>query len=190
MNALAAWESFYGVVGSAAGALIGLQFVVITLIAERPPVHAVEASRAFATPTIVHFGAALLLSALARVPWDGVMPVSAAWGLIGMGGVGYSFIVANRIRSQGAYRPDLEDWTFAYCCCRQRSCDLMLAKHCSAWGLRPCCCYSPAFITPGMPLSTMSWLAGQTPPQESHELITCLVTTIWANRRGLVTVIE
>jgi hypothetical protein len=30
------WESFYAIVG-AAGALIGLQFVVMTLIAERPP---------------------------------------------------------------------------------------------------------------------------------------------------------
>jgi hypothetical protein len=56
------------IVGSAAGALIGLQFVVMTLIAERLPLRAAEASAAFATPTIVHFGAALLLSALMRAP--------------------------------------------------------------------------------------------------------------------------
>ena len=30
-----AWESFYVIVGSSGGALIGLQFVVITLTAER-----------------------------------------------------------------------------------------------------------------------------------------------------------
>ena len=30
------WESFYVIVGAAAGALIGLQFVVMTLLAERP----------------------------------------------------------------------------------------------------------------------------------------------------------
>lgn len=35
-NALAAWESFYVIVGSSGGALIGLQFVVITLIADNP----------------------------------------------------------------------------------------------------------------------------------------------------------
>jgi hypothetical protein len=35
MTALAGWESFYVIVGSSAGALIGLQFVVITLIADR-----------------------------------------------------------------------------------------------------------------------------------------------------------
>lgn len=36
MSELTEWGSFYLIVGSAAGALIGLQFVVMTLIAERP----------------------------------------------------------------------------------------------------------------------------------------------------------
>ena len=34
MTALNGWENFYVIVGSSAGALIGLQFVVITLISE------------------------------------------------------------------------------------------------------------------------------------------------------------
>ena len=70
MSELAEWESFYIIVGAAAGALIGLQFVVMTLIAERPPRHAAEAGAAFASPTVVHFGAALLLSAFLRAPWQ------------------------------------------------------------------------------------------------------------------------
>ena len=36
MPALTGWENFYVIVGSSAGALIGLQFVVITLIVEIP----------------------------------------------------------------------------------------------------------------------------------------------------------
>jgi hypothetical protein len=32
MTAIAGWENFYVIVGSSAGALIGLQFVVITLL--------------------------------------------------------------------------------------------------------------------------------------------------------------
>jgi hypothetical protein len=36
MTALGGWENFYVIVGSAAGALIGLQFVVVTLAADRP----------------------------------------------------------------------------------------------------------------------------------------------------------
>jgi hypothetical protein len=69
MTALAGWENFYVIVGSSAGALIGLQFVVITLIANRPVVtDQVQAGDAFATPTVVHFGAVLLLSATASAP--------------------------------------------------------------------------------------------------------------------------
>src|SRR5216117_3642596 len=69
-------DSFYVIVGSAAGALIGLQFVVMTLVAERPVPGAAAAGAAFATPTIVHFGTALLLSAVLRAPWHAVTLVA------------------------------------------------------------------------------------------------------------------
>jgi len=36
MNPLGTWQNFYVIVGSSAGALIGLQFVVMTLIANMP----------------------------------------------------------------------------------------------------------------------------------------------------------
>ena len=73
MTALAGWENFYVIVGSSTGALIGLQFVVITLIADMPIAGGqAQAGKAFATPTIVHFGAALLLLA--------ILKRSLAWG--------------------------------------------------------------------------------------------------------------
>src|SRR5215467_13534777 len=100
MSELAEWDSFYVIVGSAAGALIGLQFVVMTLIAERPPVRASEAGAAFATPTIVHFGVVLLLSALLRAPWHAIAPAASLWGLVGLCGVIYTAIVARRMRVQ------------------------------------------------------------------------------------------
>jgi hypothetical protein len=106
------WESFYLLVGGAAGALIGLQFVVMTLIAERPPARAAEANSAFGTPTIVHFCAALLLSAFLRAPWHATLFPSILWGLTGVGGVAYVLIVARRMYKQTAYRPDAEDWSF------------------------------------------------------------------------------
>jgi hypothetical protein len=112
MSELAEWDSFYVIVGSAAGALIGLQFVVMTLIAERPPLHAAAAGAAFATPTIVHFSAVLLLSALLRAPWQAITPAAALWGLVGLSGAAYSVIVVRRIRVQTAYRPEFEDWLF------------------------------------------------------------------------------
>ncbi|HXJ50710.1 MAG TPA: hypothetical protein VNH16_04915 [Burkholderiales bacterium] len=106
------WESFYVIVGAAAGALIGVQFVVMTLIAENPPPRVHEAGPAFATPTIVHFSAALLLSALVRIPWEGIAGVAALWGFVGLAGVAYGLVVARRMRRQTTYRPDYDDWVF------------------------------------------------------------------------------
>lgn len=112
LAALTEWDSFYLIVGGAAGALIGLQFVVLTLVAIRPPTRAGEAGAAFATPTIVHFGAVLLLSAILRAPWGEITVPSALWGLMGVGGVAYSFVVVRRMRWQTVYQPELEDWVF------------------------------------------------------------------------------
>lgn len=111
MSEFAKWESFYGIVGSAAGALIGLQFVVMTLIAERP-IRAPEAGAAYARPTIIHFCAALSLSALLRAAWETMTVVAAIWGAIGFIGAVYAVIVARRMRRQTAYQPVFEDWFF------------------------------------------------------------------------------
>ena len=113
MTALAGWENFYVIVGSSAGALIGLQFVVITLIADMPVARGeAQAGEAFATPTIVHFGTVLLLSAVLSAPWHGIGAVAVLWGLVGLSGVVYAVIVARRMRVQTAYRPEFEDWLF------------------------------------------------------------------------------
>ena len=115
ITALAGWENFYVIVGSSAGALIGLQFVVITLIAETPDVRDVErASNAFATPTIVHFGTVLLLSAVISAPWRGTGIVAIFWGVLGLGGLLYVLMVARRMRIQSAYSPVFEDWLFYF----------------------------------------------------------------------------
>src|SRR5215831_4695511 len=112
MSVLTEWDSFYVIVGSAAGGLIGLQFVVMTLVAARPPPRAAEAGAAFATPTIVHFATVLLLAAMLRAPWHALTPVAALWGLVGLCGVTYSGVVSRRMRSQQAYQPEFEDWLF------------------------------------------------------------------------------
>jgi hypothetical protein len=110
MSELAAWDSFYVIVGSAAGALIGLQFVVVTLIAQRPARASPDGSAAFGTPTVVHFGTALLLAALLRAPWPTIIAPAVLWGLVGCAGVIYVGIVLRRMRRQGVYEPEFEDW--------------------------------------------------------------------------------
>jgi nucleoside recognition membrane protein YjiH len=113
MTEFAAWENFYVIVGSSAGALIGLQFVVMTLIAETPNIKDVErASSAFATPTIVHFGAVLLLSAVASAPWREFAAPAIFWGVMGLAGLIYVLITVRRMRIQTAYSPVVEDWLF------------------------------------------------------------------------------
>src|SRR3989449_8147353 len=105
MTGIEGWENFYVIVGSSAGALIGLQFVVITLIASRPigQVEA-QAGSAFTTPSVVHFGLVLLLSAIVSAPWDEITVVAVLWGLLGLGGGADGVITDPRLGQQNAYR--------------------------------------------------------------------------------------
>ncbi len=54
MSLLPAWQNFYVIIGSAAAALTGLMFVVITLIARAGQRRSSESVGAFGTPTVVH----------------------------------------------------------------------------------------------------------------------------------------
>jgi hypothetical protein len=113
MTALAEWNNFYVIVGSSAGALVGLQFVVLTLIARRPvDLGEAQAGDAFSTPSVVHFAVVLLLSAVVSAPWHGIGAVALLWGLVGLSGIVYSIVVARRMRAQTAYKPVFEDWLF------------------------------------------------------------------------------
>ena len=113
MTVLTGWQNFYVIIGSSAGALIGLQFVVMALLADVPRVRLqAQAGQAFATPNVVHFGVVLLLSAILAAPWHDLVPVILIWGVLGLCGVLYSSIVIRRLRAQSAYQPVFEDWLF------------------------------------------------------------------------------
>ena len=107
---LAAWESFYVIVGSSGAALTGLQFVVIALIAESRRRSTHREIQAFGTPTIVHFCAVLLVAAILSAPWPTLTSVAMALGACGLAGLIYSLIVLQRTRRQSGYRPVFEDW--------------------------------------------------------------------------------
>jgi len=104
------WETFYVIVGSSAAALTGLQFVVIALLTETRRPSTPRQIDAFATPTIVHFCAVLLLSALVTAPWPGLLGADLALGACGCAGVVYAAVVIQRTRSQTSYTPVFEDW--------------------------------------------------------------------------------
>jgi hypothetical protein len=110
-SALAAWDSFYVIVGSSAAALTGLQFVVMALVADaRSRTTTPELVATFGTPNIVHFCAVLLLSAILSMPWHSLTGPDIALGACGVAGVGYGLLVLRRARRQTGYRPVLEDW--------------------------------------------------------------------------------
>jgi hypothetical protein len=112
---LSSWANFYLIAGSAAAALTGLQFVVQTLLASdllrsvtrRDPETTIAA---FSTPTIVHFGLALLVSTVLCVPWTDYTGLRASLGFIGAGALVYAFNVFLRARRQQGYSPVFEDW--------------------------------------------------------------------------------
>lgn len=112
MNEFAEWDSFYLIIGGAAGALIGLQFVVLTLISDRGRNPTPEAGQAFSTPTVLHCSVVLFLAAFIRVPWPSITPPSIIGAIIGVAGVVYVIRIVRNIRSQQIYRPVFEDWLF------------------------------------------------------------------------------
>ena len=67
-------------------------------------------TRAFATPTIVHFGSVLLFSAMLSAPWRSLTGPAVAIGACALAGVVYAVRVVTHARRQSDYVPVLEDW--------------------------------------------------------------------------------
>ena len=109
---LIAWENFYVIVGSSAAALTGLQFVVIALVADSRKKSTISEIDAFGTPTVVHFSAVLLISAILSAPWPTLHGAAVSLGICGLAGVVYSVLVVRRARRQTGYQPVFEDWLF------------------------------------------------------------------------------
>lgn len=107
---LSAWQNYYVIIGSSAAALIGIQFIVITLIAsrrKRPPSTTVSA---FGTPTVVHLAGALIVSAVMAAPSPSLFATSVVLTLCGVAGLVYTSIVIRLARKQNDYAPVWEDW--------------------------------------------------------------------------------
>ena len=111
MLELAGWDSFYVIIGSSAAALTGLMFVVIALTGEvlATPA-AIGTIRAFSTPTVVHFGAVLLLAALLTTPGHTLLTLSGSTGICGIAGLWFTRWVVVQMRRQTEYTPIAEDW--------------------------------------------------------------------------------
>jgi hypothetical protein len=115
--ALADWQSFYVLVGSSAGALTGLTFVVITIAAERGEETGsastrLTGTRVFITPTAVHFSTALWLSALLCIPGQTAVTLGVLLAVTGVGGLTYCGNLISQLLgfASGSYKPFRSDW--------------------------------------------------------------------------------
>ena len=109
---LSSWTSFYVMIGSSAAALTGLVFIVITLVSDQPRGRSGTGISTFTTPTVAHFSAALLTSAVMSAPFGSLVPVAVMLGLAGAGGLFYIALIARRQATLRNYRPDTEDWVW------------------------------------------------------------------------------
>jgi hypothetical protein len=99
------WENFYLIVGSAAGALIGLMFVVATLMAGIESRRVSRGARVYFTPIIFHFAVVVVVSAIAVVP---EMPAPAAGAIVALcavSGLVYSLATTFRMFVPGPDDP-------------------------------------------------------------------------------------
>jgi hypothetical protein len=99
-EALHLWHDFYTLVGTAAATLIGVMFVVVSIMAafaERSQ----KGIQAFFTPTVVHFTTVLLLCLAVSVPAVGAATLGWLLLAIGAGGTGYAAFVWLRMGRYG-----------------------------------------------------------------------------------------
>jgi hypothetical protein len=111
MTSLGGWENFYIIIGLSAAALTGLMFVVIALTAETRSGSS-GGIAAFASPTVLHFCAVLLVAAILTTPGHTVASLSFSLGVLGLAGIAYSTGIITPMRRQRAYTPDRSDWVW------------------------------------------------------------------------------
>jgi hypothetical protein len=98
--------------GSSAAALVGLMFVVISLVTGREQASSHDGISTFSTPTVLHFGAVLLVSAILVAPWHSPIYPGVAVTLAGLYGIVYILRVMFRTRRLRTYTADIEDWSW------------------------------------------------------------------------------
>jgi len=91
------WSNFFITTGAAAGTLVGLLFVVVTLGTGLPTSRKLDIAHASLTPALSSFASVLLQSMVVLVPWQSNLPSGVIFIGIGIGGLIYR-IKAVRVR--------------------------------------------------------------------------------------------
>lgn len=108
------WGEFYLLTGSAAAVLIGLLFVVVTLMQDRPRSTVLSGAKLYMGPVVLHVSFVLVLSAAALVP--GITPRALA---VIAGAVAIAGLIRGGFVTAGIARirigDDAPHWSDAWC---------------------------------------------------------------------------
>lgn len=96
------WSDYFFMVGSAAAALIGLMFVVVTLTAGRDRKELEAGKKLYTTPIVWHLGVVVVLSGAAVAP-----ALSLQWVGIGTIGIGIIGLIYGIYITTGIFRAQL-----------------------------------------------------------------------------------
>lgn len=104
------WDTFFFLIGSSAGALIGLMFVVITLTAGHEPRRVSRGAPVYVTPIVFHFAVVFIVSVISVVPGMSPPVVALILGLCAVAGLAYSVVTTIRLCKSGWEDP-VPDWS-------------------------------------------------------------------------------
>lgn len=112
VHGLAEWSDFYVIIGTSAGALTGLMFVVIALRSDAASRGSLETIEAYATPTVVHFATVVFLSGLLTVPEHTELSLGLLLAAAGLAGLGYTGWVSLQAKRTPDYSDYISDWVW------------------------------------------------------------------------------
>jgi len=101
------WHEFYGLVGTAAAALLALLFVAVSIGAGTLPPDSAGPTRTYTSPVAFHYTAVMFVSALALVPTETPALLGVLLGGSAMIGIAYAgFIIRRLLTDRIADLPD------------------------------------------------------------------------------------
>jgi hypothetical protein len=104
---LESWHEFYGLLGTAAAALVALLFVAASIGAGFLSTDRSSPTRIFTTPVVFHYTFVLFVSLIALVPIETDRSLAIVIGIGAAGALVYSIFILTHVLGRGL--PDIED---------------------------------------------------------------------------------